>query len=163
MSIHKYSRGEYFYFILLKKERMIYKMKKTLSLLIAVFCVLTFAACKSTPEPSTLWANALYTEDTTFGDGETTVEVQVKVIDKTVTFTVNTDKETVGAALVEHGLIAGEESEFGLYLKVVNGITADYDVDQSYWAFYVNGEYAMSGVDTTEITAGATYLLEYTK
>ena len=64
---------------------------------------------------------------------------------------------------MEHGLIAGEEGDYGLYVKVVNGITADYDVDQSYWAFYIDGDYAMSGVDTTAITEGVTYQLVYTK
>ena len=99
----------------------------------------------------------------TFGSGEKTVVVEVKAGEELVTFTVKTDKDTVGEALLEHGLIAGEEGAYGLYVKVVNGIVADYDVDKSYWAFYVNGEYAMTGVDTTKITQGETYRLEYAK
>lgn len=70
---------------------------------------------------------------------------------------VHTDKETVGEALLEFGLIEGEESEYGLYVKTVNGITADYDKDGVYWAFYINGEYAQSGVDTTPVTEGDAY------
>jgi len=50
-------------------------------------------------------------------------------------FEIHTEKETVGEALVELGLIAGEESEYGLYVKTVNGITADYDKDGVYWRF----------------------------
>jgi len=65
--------------------------------------------------------------------------------------------------LIEHGLIDGDEGPYGLYVKVVNGMTADYDVDKSYWSFYINGEYAMTGVDATEITEGTTYQLVYTK
>lgn len=72
-------------------------------------------------------------------------------------FVIHTDKATVGDALLEHGLIAGEEGAYGLYVKTVNGITADYDVDKTYWAFYVNGEYAMTGVDKTAVTDGASY------
>ena len=72
-------------------------------------------------------------------------------------FEIHTDKETVGEALAELGLIAGEESEYGLFVKSVNGITADYDKDGVYWAFYVNGEYASSGVDTTPIAEGESY------
>lgn len=45
----------------------------------------------------------------------------------------------------------------------VNGIIADYDVDKTYWAFYINGEYAMSGVDTTKIEEGAAYSLKVEK
>ena len=55
------------------------------------------------------------------------------------------------------GLIAGEDSEYGLYVKTVNGVTVDYDQDGKYWAFYVDGEYAATGVDSTDITTGATY------
>jgi hypothetical protein len=55
------------------------------------------------------------------------------------------------------GLISGEDSDYGLYVKTVNGVTLDFDTDGKYWAFYVNGEYAVSGVDTTEITEGGLY------
>ncbi len=72
-------------------------------------------------------------------------------------FEIHTDRETVGEALTELGLIAGEESEYGLYVKTVNGITADYDKDGVYWAFYINGEYALTGVDATAVTEGDSY------
>ena len=72
-------------------------------------------------------------------------------------FEIHTDKETVGDALAELGLIDGEEGDYGLYVKTVNGITADYDKDGVYWAFYVNDEYAPSGVDSTVITEGNHY------
>ena len=57
----------------------------------------------------------------------------------------------------------GEDGQYGLYVKTVNGITADYDVDGTYWAFYINGEYAMSGVDVTDIAAGSTYAFKVEK
>ena len=72
-------------------------------------------------------------------------------------FEITTQAETVGEALLEKVLIAGEESQYGLYVKTVNGITLDYDKDGAYWAFYVGEEYAMSGVDTTKIEDGLTY------
>ena len=78
-------------------------------------------------------------------------------------FEIHTDAELVGDALLALDLIAGDESEYGLYVKSVNGITADYDVDQTYWAFYVNGEYATSGVDTTPIEEGASYSFKVEK
>lgn len=141
-------------------------MKKTIStvlaLVLAVACLLSFTACNSAPAEG-LWANATYQQDTTLGEGAKTITVEVSAEEKTVTFTVKTDADTVGAALLEHELIAGDEGDYGLYIKVVNGITADYDVDQSYWAFYIDGEYAMTGADTTEINEDAVYKLEYTK
>ena len=53
-------------------------------------------------------------------------------------FEIHTDKETVGEALLEVGLIEGEESEYGLYVTTVNGINADYHKDGVDWGFYVN-------------------------
>lgn len=90
------------------------------------------------------------------GDTQFVCSVTDKDGEETV-FEIHTDKETVGAALLEHDLIAGEESSYGLYVKTVNGITADYDTDGYYWAFYINDEYALTGVDSTPITAGETY------
>lgn len=72
-------------------------------------------------------------------------------------FEIHTDAETVGEALTENGLLEGEDGPYGIYVKTVNGITADYDKDKVYWAFYVNDEYAMSGVDQTKITEGDIY------
>lgn len=92
--------------------------------------------------------------------GEGNTKFTFIVVDKEgneTEFEIHTDRGTVGEALSELGLIAGEESEYGLYVKTVNGITADYDADGVYWAFYVNGEYAPTGVDITEITEGEIY------
>ena len=139
------------------------KFSKALCLLLALVCLVSLAACGGKEEPAGLWDSALYQEDQDFGEGSKTVVFEVQAEEKTVTFTIHTDAETVGEALFEHELIAGDEGEFGLYVKQVNGMTADYDVDQSYWAFYENGEYAMAGVDMTEIAEGVTYRMAYTK
>ena len=98
--------------------------------------------------------------------GEGAVVFNFVVVDKDgneTKFEIHTDKTTVGDALLEVQLIEGEESSYGLYVKKVNGITADYDVDQTYWAFYINGEMAMTGVDSTDVEAGATYSFKVEK
>ncbi len=133
--------------------------KISASLILTVALVFCLVACGNNATNTDLWANATYTKDTTFGSGATTLKMVVKVNDNSVTFTVNTDKDTVGAALSEHNLV---EATDGMYTKV-NGITADYNVDQSYWAFYVNDAYATEGIDTTKIEKDTTYKLEYTK
>ena len=116
-----------------------------------------------TSEQSGLWADAAYTEDQTFGDGSTTVQVEVQVEEQSVTFTIKTDKETLGDALLEHKLIEGEQGDYGLYVKVVNGITADYDIDQSYWSLCKDGEAMTVGVDGAAIADGEHYELVYMK
>lgn len=78
-------------------------------------------------------------------------------------FDIKTDATTVGEALLAEKLIAGEVGDYGLMVDTVNGIKYDYNADGAYWAFYVNGEYAMSGVDTTDIVDGTTYSFVATK
>ena len=147
----------------MQKERII-KMKRIISASISLSLIFTLilclASCGSTAAPKEgLLENAIYTEDVTLGSGSKTLVVELVVGEEKITFTVKTDKDTVGAALNEHGLLEGEN---GLYTKV-NGITADWNVDKSYWAFNTNGEYTMTGVDDTEIDESAIYSLVYTK
>ena len=77
--------------------------------------------------------------------------------------TVKTDKKMVGEALLDEKIVEGEMGDYGLYVKKINGIEADYNVDQTYWAFYIDGEYAMTGVDVTEIAPGVTYMMKVEK
>ena len=113
----------------------------------------------NTVSKSGVWANATYLADKEFGTGAKTVQVEVKAEGQSVTFTIHTDKATLGEALLEHGLIVGEDGPYGLYVKFVNGIEADYDKDQTYWALYKSGVYMMTGVDTTNIADGEHYEL----
>ena len=95
---------------------------------------------------------------TVLGEGETVFAFTVTDLDgKETAFEIHTDKATVGEALLELGLIAGENGDYGLYVKTVNGRTLDFDKDGKYWAFYENGEYAQNGVDATSIVPGASY------
>lgn len=95
---------------------------------------------------------------TVLGEGSTSFSFAVTDPEgNTAAFEIHTDKGTVGEALSELGLIDGDDSEYGLYVKTVNGITVDYDTDGKYWAFYVDGEYATAGVDATPITEGSSY------
>ncbi len=142
-------------------------MKQTVKM-VGVFCLLamlclSFAACRKTETVTDLWSNATYTENTELGEGAKTLTVDVVAQDKTVTFTLHSDAKTVGEALLEHKLIAGEMGAYGMYVKVVNGITADYDKDQSFWSFTKNGESMMTGVDGAEFSDGDQYELIYTK
>lgn len=138
-------------------------MKKTVSIALLFICIFSLVACGNSVDKTGLWENATYLQDTELGEGAKAVTVEVKVEEQMVTFTINTDKKTVGEALVENKLVEGDQGAYGLYIKKVNGITADYDIDQSYWAFYINGEMAMTGVDSTDIDENAIYRLEYTK
>lgn len=65
-------------------------------------------------------------------------------------------------ALEGAGLISGEEGAYGLYVKVVDGITADYDIDGSWWSLTKDGELC-SGVDSTPIADGDKFEFTYSK
>ena len=101
---------------------------------------------------------------TQLGEGEKAFSFSVTDADGNETvFEIHTDKTIVGDALQELGLISGEEGPYGLYVKTVNGITYDYDADGKYWAFYINGEYAVTGVDVTEIENDTVYSFKVEK
>lgn len=137
-------------------------IKSTILVILSLVFIVSLVAC-NTVDKTGIWEDATYLRDMEFGKGSKTVVVEVKAVDQMVTFTIKTDKTTVGEALMEHGLIDGEQGAYGLYVKEVNGMVADYDVDQTYWAFYVNGEYGMTGVDMTEINEADVYQLELTQ
>lgn len=131
--------------------------------LIAAMALLT-TGCNDKTSQEAMQTTSISVEPQVLGEGETVFSVTVEDKEGTVTsFEIHTDKEMVGEALQECGLLEGEDGPYGLYVKTVNGITADYDVDQTYWAFYINGEYAMTGVDVTEITEGGSYSLKVEK
>lgn len=97
-------------------------------------------------------------EENVLGQGNTSFTLNITFKSgNEKTYTVKTDKTIVGDALVELGVISGTEGAYGLMVETVDGETVKYEDDGKYWAFYINGEYAMSGVDSTEITTGATY------
>ena len=76
-----------------------------------------------------------------------------------------TDAEFLKQAMEEaEGLeFSGEDSEYGMMITEVNGVTADYNVDQSYWAFYVNDDYCNYGVEQQPVADGDVFRIEYTK
>ncbi len=124
-----------------------------LSLVLIVAVALTLSACGND-------------SNTNKGDAKVEKSFVFKVVDldgSEKSFDIKTDAKTVGEALVAEKLISGEQGDYGLMVDTVNGIKYDYNADGAYWAFYVNGEYAMSGVDTTEIDETAVYSFVATK
>jgi hypothetical protein len=134
---------------------------RVLFLLAALLIAVTaFSACTSNNTQNTVPPSSYQS----VGSGATVFDFHVTGKDGNVkAFKVSTNETTVGAALLSAGLIAGETSSYGLMVTTVDGVTADYTADNAYWAFYVNGEYATAGVDSTNITQGVTYSFVWTK
>lgn len=138
-------------------------LRISLPLVLVIAIAVSLVSCFNTVDNTGVWENATHRRDREFGRGEKTVQVEVKAGEESVTFTIHTDEKILGDALKAHSLIEGEEGDFGLYIKKVNGILADYDVDRTYWAVYKDGEYMLVGVDSIEIADGEHYELSREK
>ena len=124
----------------------------------------TEAAVQTTAAPAPATTTAAPDGRTELGEGAHTFYLDVTKSDGTTSnFVIHSDDQYVGEALTGLKLIDGELAGYGMYVKTVDGETLDWDADGMYWAFYVDGEYATTGVDTTPITDGATYALTATK
>ncbi len=156
------------------------KITKLAILLIALTLLMSLCSCTAKEQPqntntagetqeettvteetqaATVWKTALYREDTELGEGNLTVKVKVKADEKSITFTLHTDKTNLAEILLEQKLVEGEDGAYGLYIKKVNGILADYDVDQTFWSLEQNGETLMTGVSGVTISGGEQYEL----
>ena len=134
-------------------------MKKILTVLLIMTMAVCAAACGKKEVAST--ETTVYEDGAVIGEGNTVFDLTiVNAEQKEVNVEVHTDEETVGAALMDCGILAGEDGPYGLYIKTVNGDTYDYEEDGKYWAFYINGEYGMTGVDVTTIAEGDYYALK---
>ena len=125
-------------------------MKKLLVMLTVLALVLTMAACDAAKPAETT------------GDTGEVLQFSVIVVHADETekiYLYNTTPGKLGAALEEEGLIVG--SGDGMF-HTVDGEKADWNENQSYWAFYVDNEYATKGIYDTDIVNGANYKLVYT-
>ncbi len=138
-------------------------MKSTVKITAAIFLLISLllcAGCGGGVDTDALWENATYTTDTQLGTGANTVRVQIEAGEKSVTLTVKTDKATLGEAMFEHSLVNDPT-----FFDTCNGIKADWDADQAYWSFYVDGEVANYGIgdEKSATNNDAEYKIVYTK
>lgn len=77
-------------------------------------------------------------------------------------FTIETEADNLRAALEQEKLIEGEESEYGLYVKTVDGETVD-DANEEWWCLTdKDGNMTPTGVDDTKIANGDAYTFTFT-
>ena len=126
------------------------KNKKTVLAVIALVAVIAiFAGVYFATRPEAAQGAKAFSVTVVHADGSTKE------------FDYRTDAEKLGAFLEEKGLIDSEGADEGMF-HTVDGEKADWNVNQSYWAFYLGEEYAMTGIYDTTITDGAVYKLVYT-
>ena len=138
-------------------------MRKLLAIILTVLLLLCVTGCSGVGEKQPD-EKPVVADGETIGEGSRTFAAQVVDLDgKVISFTVKTEKNIVGEALQELGVLLGEEGPYGLYIKTVNGKTLDYEKHGAYWAFYVDDAYATAGVDETEIVETSVYKLQAEK
>jgi len=131
-------------------------MKRSITaIFLAIALLSAFAACGNGPA----------TEPVTATNNPTQVEVYLTVTLPDGTQTprqglLSAKSSTLGEALDKYGLI--ERDEKGMIVKVA-GVEASWEKDQAYWALYINGQYAMKGVDEEILADGNEYEFRYTK
>ncbi len=126
------------------------KNKKLIIAIVAIVAVLAVMAgiwCATRPETSADVKE--FTLTVVHADGSTKE------------FALESSEEYLAPALVAEGILTTDGVETGMYL-IVDGETASWDADQAYWGFYVDGDYATEGMNTTPIVSGAAYKLKYT-
>ena len=77
-------------------------------------------------------------------------------------FSYTTDAEYLADVLLAEGLVQGESGEYGLMINTVDGETASWEENKSYWALYIGEDYATTGADGIVVTDGGEYGLVYT-
>ena len=137
------------------------KATRILALLLALLLPFACFACNKR-DTQALWESATYKEDTTLGDGANTLSLTITMGEKSILLTIKTNADNVKDALLEQGLIEGEQQSIGYMMTHFNGVRADYEKDGAYWALYQGGEYMMTGIDSTPVEGDASYEFVYT-
>ena len=132
-------------------------MKKLIATILATLMLLSLCACAAKPAETTPATTAA--GESVPGKHFTVTVVHADKTEKT--FTYETGEKMLGVYLEAEGLIASEGADDGMF-HTVDGEKADWNENQSYWAFYEGEEYAMTGIYTTEIVDGGVYKLVYT-
>ena len=137
-------------------------MKKTLiqssAVILVIVSLLSLVSCFDKVEATGLWEDAVYLSDTTVGKGEKTVTVEIIAEEQSIILTVNTDKDNLGDALFENGIINDAS-----FFDTCNGIKADWNADQAWWAFKQDGQMLSYGVGDAKISGGESFQIQYAK
>ena len=147
--------------------------KKLFALLLAVMMLMSLAACGAEEPAEAPAEDSAVTEsaapeaapaeeesaEEAPADAEAVKNLAITVVHgdgSSKLIEVSTKAENLREALEPEGIIAGDESEYGLFVKTVDGETAD-DSKQQWWAVSKDGVMTETGVDGVMIADGESY------
>lgn len=101
-----------------------------------------------------------YAEKSTVGSKSIVITVTYE--DKAQqSYKLKTDAQYLKEAAQTVLTLDGEDTQYGYTVYSINGVEANFNKGNAYWALYVNGEYGNYGVDTQPVTDGDTYAFVY--
>ena len=115
--------------------------------LVVLMTVFSFAACGKADTNSNANSGSVETK---------AISITVTVIAKDKTekvFNIETNKKTLGDALLEEGLVTEAEHQSGFY-SYIDGVRADYTLDKCWWSFSKDGKDVMVGANDLKIADG---------
>lgn len=128
----------------MKNKKLLIGLSATLAVLIAIIAIVVVVF---KPEGQT---------------GSKNIDVTIVYKDKTEkNYELKTDAEFLADALFEKELITEEEYKSGYY-TVIDGVTADYNVDKSWWCVTKDGEMTNVGMNELALSDGDAYEITYT-
>ena len=128
----------------MKNKKLIVALSVVVAVLIAAFASIMIIAKPKTNE------------------GSKNIEVTVVYKDETSKeFKISTDAEYLGDALFEEKIVNEAEYATGFYTEI-NGVKADYNLDQSWWCVTKDGEMTSVGMNEQVIADGDEFEITYT-
>ncbi len=76
-------------------------------------------------------------------------------------YSYRTEAEYLAQVLQETGLASGEQTQYGLFIQTVDGVTVDSAAGH-WWKVRQNGQDAMVGAESLPVHQGDTFQLVYT-
>ncbi len=127
------------------------KNKKTILAALALVAVIAvMAAVFLMTRPETSQGAKTITITVVHGDGS----------EKTAQY--HTDEEFLGPVLLAEEIVVGEQGPYGLVISAVDGESASWEENQSYWALFIGEDYATTGADAIVVNDGDVFKLVYT-
>ena len=120
------------------------KMERALALILLFLMLVTVSACDK-PQTDT-----------------SSKEITVTVVfenEETKEFVIETEAQYLAEALAEKKIIEYQEDG---YYTTVDGVTADYSVNKSWWCLTQNGKMSAEGFNTQPIADGDRFEITYT-
>lgn len=148
----------------MKNKKLIIGMAIGLAILIAAFAIAFFIQeGKRNEKLNDTGSSVSDNADANEQEAKMNISVTIVYKDKTQkVFDIKTNEKYLSDALFQEGLVAEEEHNGSGMYTVIDGVKADYNVDQSWWCVTQDGNMTNYGMDDLILSNGDKYEITYT-